>query len=422
MSVTRRITFRLYPNRTQLRQLQEWRRLHCLLYNGALANRKTQYQRFNNSVDYFEQQNCLPKFKEFWPEYKPLGSHALQSTLKRVDLAFNRFFSGLSKYPKFKSSRYYRGWSYPCNAGWRALTEGKNGHLKLSNLGSIRMRGTARTWGKPSTCTIIWKSSTNQWFASITVRCNPERELGKGAVGIDFGVLTAAALSDGTKIDNPRFLKNGLETIKLISKQLRKKRRPEKRKVKASRRWKQTKKRIAKIHGKIAQKRQDWTHKVAVQITSDNSMIATEKLNLKGLTAKAKRGKRKRQKTGLNRSILDVGIGMLKSSIQYKIEEGNGIYTEIPTKKVKPSQTCPACGHQKKKELSEREHNCHCGFQADRDIAAAMVIINYARGLEQASSDCRETSSEPIPVYCGGLAKLGSLKRRKLPPSSRRGE
>ena len=101
MSVTRRITFSLYPNRIQSRQLHEWRRLHCLLYNAALANRKTQYQRFNHSVDYFEQQNCLPEFKEVWPEFKKLGSHALQSTLKRVDFAFQRFFTGLSKYPKF---------------------------------------------------------------------------------------------------------------------------------------------------------------------------------------------------------------------------------------------------------------------------------------------------------------------------------
>ncbi|MDJ0717563.1 MAG: transposase [Prochloraceae cyanobacterium] len=439
MSVTRRITFSLYPNRIQSRQLHEWRRLHCLLYNAALANRKIQYQRFNHSVDYFEQQNCLPQFKKVWPEFKQLGSHALQSTLKRVDFAFQRFFTGLSKYPKFKAARYYRGWTYPCLAGWKALTDGKNGHLLLSNLGRIKMRGQARTWGQPTTCTIIWKSSTNQWFVSITVKCNPQRELGEGSVGIDFGTLTAAALSDGNKIDNPRFLKNASTKIKQISKHLKRKRRPEKRKVSASRRWKKTNKLIAKIHNQTANKRQDWCHQVATQITSDYSMVATERLNLKGMTAKAKKrsarsevsselgrtkqgNQRKRQKTGINRSILDVGIGMLRECISYKISEGGGVFVEVPTRKVKPSQTCPACGHQHKKDLSQREHNCHCGFRADRDVAAAMVMIDYARGKGLASSDCRETSSSTTPTYCGGMYQLGSLKRQKLPPSLRRGE
>ena len=134
------------------------------------------------------------------------------------------------------------------------------------------------------------------------------------------------------------------------------------------------------------------------------------------MTAKAKTGhQRARQKTGLNRSILDVGIGMLRECISYKISEGGGVFVEVPTTKVKPSQTCPACGHQLKKDLSQREHNCHCGFRADRDVAAAMVMIDYARGKELASSDCRETSSSTTPTYCGGMYQLGSLKRSVTP-------
>ena len=65
--------------------------MHQLLYNAALANRRTQYERFGHSIDYFEQQNCLPTFKEVWPEYKTLGSQALQATVKRVDFAYQRF-------------------------------------------------------------------------------------------------------------------------------------------------------------------------------------------------------------------------------------------------------------------------------------------------------------------------------------------
>jgi putative transposase len=112
LMLTRRATFRLYPSTNQAKQLHEWKRMHQALYNAALYNRKTQYQKFGHSVDYFEQQNCLPAFKEVWTEYKALGSQALQATLKRVDLAFLRFFGGLGGYPKFKSARHYRGWTY----------------------------------------------------------------------------------------------------------------------------------------------------------------------------------------------------------------------------------------------------------------------------------------------------------------------
>ncbi|WP_448600613.1 RNA-guided endonuclease InsQ/TnpB family protein, partial [Thermoleptolyngbya sp.] len=157
MAVTRRVTFRLYPSRQQTAILHYWRRLHCSLYNAAVYNRKTQYQKFGHSVDYFEQQNSLPAFKQVWPEYQPLGSHALQATLKRVDFAFQRFFKGLAKYPKFKSIRQYSGWTYPDTQSWKAITNGKNGYLELANLGKMQMRGQARTWGKPTTCTIVYR-------------------------------------------------------------------------------------------------------------------------------------------------------------------------------------------------------------------------------------------------------------------------
>ncbi|HEY9613908.1 transposase [Allocoleopsis sp.] len=166
MIVTRRVTFRLYPNKSQEAKLHYWRRLHKDLFNACLAERKTTYQCEGRSIGYFDQQNALPKFKENFPDYKELGSQALQATVKRVDYGFQRFFQGLDKYPRFKSSRYYRGWTYPGTAGWKAHTNGGNGHLEISKLGKIQMRGKARNWGTPTTCTMIWKN--NKWYASIS--------------------------------------------------------------------------------------------------------------------------------------------------------------------------------------------------------------------------------------------------------------
>ncbi len=409
-NITRRVTFRLYPNKTQSSKLHYFRKLHKYLYNACVYHRKTQYQKFAQNVDYFDQQNALPAFKQCWYEYKELGSQALQATVKRVDFAFQRFFQGLAKYPQFKSSRYYRGWTYPGKSGWSAHTSGDNGRLQLKGIpGQIQMRGKARTWGTPNTCTIVWKN--NQWYASITVQCQPVRETGKEAVGLDFGCLSAIAMSDGTKIDNPKFLANGQENIKQAEKQKRRKRQPEKKKTKASRRWKKAAKKVKKLKHKVANQRQNWVHQVAAQITSDNSLVATEKLNVKSMTRKAKKGsQRKRQKTRLNRSILDVGFGMLREAIKYKVIEAGGVFVEVPTKQVKPSQTCPSCGHQKKKELSERVHKCEkCNYQQDRDVAAAQVMLNYARGLGTSLLD----AEQPRSTYCGSMKQLGALKRQK---------
>ncbi len=291
-------------------------------------------------MDYFEQQNSLPAFKEGrlrgclrnWPEYKGLGSHTLQATLKRVDFGYQRFFKGLAKYPRFKAKRRYRGWTYPCSAGWKVHTNmGVNGQLELRHFKSgsifIPMRGKARTWGKPTTCTLIW--SNNKWYASITVNCVPEREThppsppsqvpllvpllggGRGGwvgvggvggwVGLDFGCKVAIATSTGEFIEAPKFQVKAAQKVKQLSKHLRRKRRPEKRKTRASRRWRKAQGLISKVKRKVANQRHDWSHKVAAQIVSSNSLVATEKLtpkvpplaSLKGMTRKGK-GKGKR--------------------------------------------------------------------------------------------------------------------------------
>ncbi|MFB2981337.1 RNA-guided endonuclease InsQ/TnpB family protein [Microseira sp. BLCC-F43] len=172
-------------------------------------------------------------------------------------------------------------------------TTGDNGYLELTDLKlSIRLRGKARTWGTPTTCTIVCRNGL--WYASITVECNPVRETGTGAIGLDFGTHHAVAMSDGTSIANPRFLAKSTEKIKRVSKLKRRKRTPNfRKKVKASKRWKKATLRVAKLQGKVANQRQDWIHKVAAEIVSGNSVVATEELNLKGMTRKAKKGSKR---------------------------------------------------------------------------------------------------------------------------------
>ncbi|MBW4648833.1 MAG: transposase [Kastovskya adunca ATA6-11-RM4] len=416
-----------------------WRRLHGSLYNAAVYNRKTQYQKFGNSVNYLEQQNSLPAFKEVWPEYKELGSHALQATLKRVDFAFTRFFKGLGGYPKFKAFRRYSGWTYPCGAGWKAETEGKHGHLNLSNLGRIQMRGKARTWGKSTTCTILFRNG--RWYASITVQCQPQRQTGTGYIGIDLGCKDAITLSTGEKISKPDFLKVGQQKVKAASKSLRRKRAPNRNKrVKGSRRWKKGRAKVSQLQRQVTRQREDWLHKTTSNIVSGNSLIAGEQLNIKAMTGKAKKGNRKKrsadpsarlrrdpsassgrrrsverlgrgrsrrsQKAGLNRSILEVGFGIIGGFLEYKAAEAGGFYLESPTRTLKPTQRCAKCWELTPKTLSDRIHVCshpNCGHTEDRDVNAAQVNEIWVRGLW---SSPPELGSAPVRARGQELSSL----------------
>jgi putative transposase len=413
--------------------------MHKDLYNSALSNRKTQYQKFGNKVDYYQQQGSLPAFKEVWTEYKLLNAGSLQATLKRVDFAYQRFFQGLGKYPRFKSIRHYSGWTYPdSRQGFKAHTTGVNGYLKLADLDvEIQMRGKAKAWGRPTTCTIVYRN--NKWYASITVEISSiHRELGTGAIGIDIGCKSALAITDGENhqlIEAPKFLRKAEARIKHASKSKRRKIAPSRKsKTKASRRWKKAANRVGKLTRKVAQQRQNWVHQVASEITRSNSLVATEKLEVRNMTRKAKKGKRKKrstersrrsQKAGLNKSILDVGFGMLKSAIKYKVEEGGGQFIEVPTKKVKPSQTCPNCGHQHPKTLDARIHQCsECGYQQDRDIASAEVCLYCVKGTLPGlgtnlvdADGSSSTSSPKARKSCGGMKQLAQMKRQKSQPA-----
>ena len=162
---------------------------------------------------------------------------------------------------------------------------------------------------------------------------------------------------------------------------------------------------------KVARQREDWWHKETSKIVSGNSLIAGEKLQVKGMTRKAKKGKRKAQKSGLNRSILETGFSTISDMLKYKAAEAGGFYIESPTPTLKPSQRCAKCWELTPKTLADRTHICqHCGHTEDRDVNAAQVNLIWARGLERASLDA-EPSSSTSGI---SLKQLGAMKRQKL--------
>ncbi|EGJ28373.1 MULTISPECIES: RNA-guided endonuclease TnpB family protein [Moorena] len=447
-----RQTFRLYPNKTATSKMFYARKLHQLLYNAGIADRRYEWKANKKSIGYLDQQNCLPDFKKCWPEYKELYSTSLQATLKRVDLAYNRFFQGLGGIPKYKPIRKYSGWTYPSKAGWKTDTNGKDGTLTLNDLGlTIKMRGQAKSWGTPTTLTITYKPSINAWYASITVKTEtPDPKYGSESdlkyekiVAYDLGTETAITAFNGSEFEeiaNRRFTKTLEPKVKAAGKEKRRKQAPNfKKGIKASKRWKKANKKESQLNRKAANARRDWQHvlmqslmgetpktalhrKVTSDLSSRYDIGVTEKLNTKGMTRKAKKGsKRKKQKAGLNKAILDVGFGTLNKMLTYKIELKGGIVLQLPTRQLKPSQRCPECGkvHKNWAELSNRYHVCDaCGFELDRDKTSTMVMFNAALGKQPGYGtdlDKRgfSSSTSKTSKHTGSMRQLGKMKRQK---------
>jgi putative transposase len=364
------VRYKLYPNQAQLETLERWNRLHCELYNACIEQRRRAWAK-GKSLSYYDQQNELPALKAVMPEYEPLGSHALQETVRRVDRAFQAFYRRVKRgekpgFPRYKSPKSFVGFCYPDRAGWKFERgpNGKHGILHLSKLGPIKARGKPRQWGELRQ--VVLTRTSHGWYATITLRCQPVRETGNDAVGVDLGVDAVATLSDGTRVGNPRFLKQASQKLKGLQRRLARRKR-------FGSNWKRTKQQIARLHLKVANQRNDFQHKLTSLWVSRYGLIATEELRVKNMTANG--GSRK---AGLNRAMLDVGMRGILQKLAYKAEEAGTRLVEVPTHKVKPSQTCPVCLRQEKKALAQRVHRCPCGCEMPRDQAAALVMLRWA--------------------------------------------
>jgi transposase len=255
-----------------------------------------------------------------------------------------------------------------------------------------------------------------------------------GTVAIDLGCNDAIAWTTSDEnglVSAPRFFRKAEQRNKQLGKAKRRKRAPNfKKKIKASRRWKKSQKLVSKLNRKVANQRQNFVHQETTRIISSNSTVVTEKLEVKNMSAKAKkaqtcrgdtlsgkvckRGKRKKQKAGLNKSILDVGMGMIKDALKAKLSDIGGLFVEVPTRKVKPSQTCPKCGYQEKKTLDQRTHVCNnCGYTQQRDIASAEVMLLwYSTNLQGLGTslldvdDCSSTSNTSKRKNAGSMYAL----------------
>ncbi len=382
----RKVNDRLYPTPRQAEALGILLRSHQQIYNAALEERVSAWKKARQSISYAHQCASLTEIRRDLPEWAEANCSSQQMTLRRLDKAFSAFFrrvksGGTPGFPRFKSLSRFPGFSFKSHGdGWR-FTPGKNwkhGSLRLSGVGHVTCRGKARQGGKICASDLLHRNG--QWFLSLTLE--PEKieraRTAHGAIALDWGTEHGVReTGQAMTLDNPRWYQNSKDEITALQQAVSRKKR-------GSERRKQAVRRLARARAKQARKRLDFLHKTTSQLTQNHALVAMEELRINNMTRSAQGtveqpGRNVAQKAGLNREILDTAPALLMQLLRYKVSDTGGMRAEAPTRKLKPSQTCPECGHVRKKSLSERTHRCaSCGHTEPRDTASARVVLNWA--------------------------------------------
>src|SRR2546421_2589939 len=381
--------YRIYPNK-QTEQKLYWTLTRCRrVLTQSLSERKDAYQYAGKSISYYDQQNDLPEIKaEIREEYQDIAAHVLQDVLRRLNKAFDNFFRRCKNgenpgYPRFQGRNRYDSFTYPDGAGWKLTVEeqGKKlqGTLSLTKIGQAKVTLHRPVEGKIKTVTI--KREVDQWFVTFSCEVEaPEKlPLSYEDIGIDLGVTHLATLSNGEMIEHPRYYRKAKRVLEKRQHALSRKKR-------GSHRRERARKLVAKAHRKIARQRKDFQQKESKKLIERYQLIVFEDIKTCNLTWKPK-PKQDEQgkyvpngaaaKGGLNTSILDAGWGTFVSMCSVKAAWAGRALIKVSPQFT--SQVCSGCGQVHKKDLSERWHSCECGTELDRDVNAAINILERGR-------------------------------------------
>lgn len=369
-----RYSFCLYPTASQRSSLA--RAFGCVrvVYNDALRARETARSEGLPFPRTGDLSKLLITEAKLTPErawLSEVSAVVLQQSLRDLDTAYRNFFDGLKGKrprmgaPRFKSKRDNRqSVRFTANARWKITPGGK---LSLPKIGDVAVKWSRALPSVPSTVTVV-KDTAGRYFASFVVETDPAEDLARmpgtdAAVGIDLGLTHFAVLSDGTKIDSPRFLRRAEKRLKKAQRDLS-------RKAKGSKNRDKQRVKVARAHARVADMRRDFHHQLSTWLIRENQAIAVETLSVKGLA-----------RTRLAKSVHDAAWSQFVSMLEYKaVRYGREL---VRIGRFEPtSQVCSACGvKDRPKPLHVREWTCgECGTLHDRDINAA-INIKKAAGL-----------------------------------------
>lgn len=353
--------YRIHPNKDQKVLLEKHLGSCRFVYNKLLNIKKILYEKFRISISEFDLNNYLTVLKNIYPFLKEINSQSLQQASKNLNSAYTRFFKEGAGFPKKKSKKNPLQ-SFQIPQHYRI--EGKKIWIPKVGWMTIKLHRDMMQ-GHMKTATIS-RTPTGKYYISIIVENDleyPEKQDYSHAtmIGIDVGNITFATLSNGEKIDHPKFLKFSLQRLKCLQKRVS-------RKIIGSNNRRKAVKKLAKIHELISNQRNDFQHKVSKKLISENQAIAVETLNIKGMMSNHRRA----QSTG------DSAWYSFVLKLQYKAEWFGKTIFKI-NQWLPSSKTCNICGY-KHPNLTEniREWQCpDCKTLHDRDINAAINIKNF---------------------------------------------
>ena len=369
-TVNKAYNFRIIPSKSQEELINK--NIGCVrfVFNHFLAQSKE-----GKYLSYSKFSKMLPQLKEENPWLREADSISLQQSLKDLDGAFNRFFKGLSGFPKFKfkkkSKRSFRTQYFKRKSGVESI-EIKINKIKLPKLGWIKFKKSREVKGKIQNVTIR-KSKAGKYYISVCVETDKKtikKEFNeqnknqlketKKEIGVDLGLKDFLITSDGEKIKNPRIAKKYEKKIAKLNRKLAKK-------EIGSNNWKKIKNKLAKAHEKIANIRKDFLHKLSTKLICENQTIVVESLKVKNMLKNSR----------LAKSISDVSWSKFVEFLTYKAKLYDRRLIKIDTF-FPSSQLCNKCGYQNKKvkDLGIRKWKCpKCQKIHDRDINASKNIL-----------------------------------------------
>ncbi len=369
------LKIRLYPTRTQSRELEETLETCRLVYNSLVNDRKFQHETAQVSVGRYDQQAYLPVWKKSHAELGNVYSQVLQDVVHRVDLAFQAFFDRVKKgetpgFPRVKGAGQYDSITYTQKASFKVGASS----IHIAKIGQVKARMHRKPWGEVKNCTLrrIGNHKNGKWFASLCQAIEPELlPPSEEAVGIDVGLKSFAALSNGEFIENPHFFRRDEKALAKAQRKLSKQKRGSRELKFCNAERRKARKVVSRIHERIRNRRHDFCHQNARRIVNRFGVIAVEKLSVKNMLGNHY----------LAKFIADASWSQFRSILTSKAESaGREIIAVNP---AYTSQDCSGCGYRPdglegrtKKKLSDRWHLCPmCGLSVDRDTNAAINIL-----------------------------------------------
>lgn len=357
MLIRKAFKFRICPNRTQQAALVQQFGAARFVYNHYRAVREGYYLDTGAGLTYNDCATDLTDtLKVDYPWLKQADSQVLQQVLKDLDRAYVNFFAGRAAYPNFHSKHANQSIRYP----QRFKLNGKR--IYLPKVGWVKGVFHRDIEGKMKNCTVT-KTKSGRYFVSIQCEIEiidptPKAE----AIGIDLGLTTFAALSNGKKHAKLKHLHKSERRLKIYQRRLS-------RKVKGSKSRNKARLPLAKLHERIANQRKDYQHKLSRQLVDRFGSIAFEALNISGMV----------RNHNLAKAISDAAWSQFVGFCEYKAKWANAQVLRVD-RFLASSQICSACGAKNKNlTLNMRQWAClSCGSIHDRDENAAKNILNKA--------------------------------------------